>query len=253
MKIGFIGVGNMAGAILDGLLASNNNDNEFHIYNRTLSKLSKYVDTSVNIYNNPKEVIDKVDYLVLGYKPDGYISFLSEYDLDGVKLISIAAGMSTYKLSKYVTDFVITMPNTPSINKLGSTLMINSACIDDNTKEIFNSIGSVTIVEEDEFDKYMLVTGCAPAYFFSYIDLLSTSLSSKYNLDKTVVETLLVEVMNGSGSMFKTTNKDAHTLTSNVCSPGGVTIEVVKQLNEHMPQILDIAFDNALNRNNELK
>ncbi len=249
MNIGIIGVGNMTCAILTGLLTKYETK-KIHIMNRTPKKTEPFIGTGVNIYPTALEVIENSDVIILGLKPNQYEEWLKNHQLHDKVLISIAAGMSSKVLKKYVEKFVITMPNTPAKVQMGTTLIVENEYVTAQIINIFTAIGTVKLVTERELDKYMLVTGCSPAYFFSYVDILASVLSEKYQLDQDVVEELLVGVLNGSGEMLKTT--PAQNLTENVCSPGGVTIEIINALKVGLKPILEQGFTRALIKNEEL-
>ncbi len=251
MDIGFIGVGNMASAIIRGLV-SEMDPSQIHIMNRTKEKALVFKDSGVNIYDYAEEVIANSDIIVLAIKPNQYGEWLEEHDLKSKTLISIAAGIDSEFLSKYVEKYVITMPNTPASVKKGTTLIVNNEHVDKNVLAIFSAVGSTKIIEEEDLEKYMLVTGCAPAYYFSFVNNLSSSLSAMYDLDKNQIEELLINVMEGSLDMLKQ-NLTAKELSDNVCSPNGVTIQVVEALNQDLPSTLSRGFTNAIKRNQELK
>ncbi len=250
MNIGIIGVGNMTGAILKGLLETYEVD-KIHIMNRTMKKTEPFIDTGVNIYATAQAVIEKSDVIILGLKPHQYVEWLKSHDLSDKIFISIAAGMTSGILKKHVKKYVITMPNTPAMVQMGTTLIVDNQYVTAEIIKLFTTIGTVKLIPEEQMDKYMLVTGCSPAYFFSYVDMLARVLSENYQLDQTVVEALLVDVLNGSGEMLKKT--PAKSLTQNVCSPGGVTIEVINVLEDGIPLLLKRGFSSALAKNEQLK
>lgn len=252
MNIGFIGTGNMAGSIIRGIIANGYNPENIHITNRTIEKAQSFADLGLNVYENSAEVIAKSQIIVLGMKPDGYKPWLESNQIAGKKVISIGAGITSEFMSQYTNDFVISMPNTPSRLGFGSTLLVKSEMITEEVKTIFKAIGRIHEIEEQELDVYTLVTGCSPAYFFNFVANMSDVLSSEYNLDKQLVHEMLIQVMNGSAAMLNET-PDPHQLCDNVCSPGGITIEVVNHLNKDLPNTLKNGFDAAIKRTNEMK
>lgn len=252
MKLGFIGAGNMAGAIINGIIGSGYNPENVWVTNRTLEKAMKFSSLGVNIVDSSQAVIDQSDILILGMKPDGYKPWLDQYQIKGKKIISIGAGISSQFMSQYTSDFVITMPNTPSKLGLGSTLIVKSPAVSTAVINIFNAIGDTHLIDESQLDVYTLVTGCSPAYFFSFVANMSEALATEYNLDLAVVNQMLIQVLNGSGAMLKA-EPNPRQLCSNVCSPGGITIEVVNHLDNDLPATLKSGFADAIKRTNELK
>ncbi len=252
MKLGFIGTGNMAGAILNGVVANGFNPKDITITNRTISKAEAFKPLGVNVVATSTEVVEASDMIILGMKPDGYMPWLKANDIGSKKIISIGAGITSEFMGKYTDNFVITMPNTPSKLGLGSTLIVKSPAVTDEVKAIFQGIGNVHVIAEQELDVYTLITGCSPAYFFSFVANMSEVLASQYNLDQNIVNRMLIEVMNGSAAMLNE-HPDPQQLCDNVCSPGGITIEVVNRLNDDLPATLTNGFTAAINRTNQMK
>ncbi|WOO86428.1 pyrroline-5-carboxylate reductase [Mollicutes bacterium LVI A0039] len=252
MKIGFIGTGNMNSAIINGLVASGFDPRKIVITNRTMAKTDQFKHLNVEIVGSSELVIDSCELIVLGMKPDGYEPWLEQHDISGKKIISIGAGITSEFMERYTSDFVITMPNTPSHLRLGSTLIAESPAVTAEVIDIFQAIGNVHIIPEQDFDVYTLITGCSPAYFFSFVANMSDVLKTQYNLDSQLVNQMLVEVLTGSAAMLSK-NPDPHQLCDNVCSPGGITIEVVDQLNKDLPDTFKRGFEAAIERTNQLK
>lgn len=252
MKIGFIGIGNMNSAIVDGLLNSGYDSRKINLYNRTKSKLDKYSNIEVNIYEESQELVNNSDIVILGLKPYMYPEWLETHDISRVKFISIGAGITSEFMSKYTDDFVLTMPNTPSKVGCGSTLIIESTCVTDDVLGIFKSFGGIKIIREDELARYTLVTGSSPAYFFTFVDSMCKVFEEDYGIDYQTSQTLLAEVMEGASKMLRE-DKLADVLCDNVCSPGGITIEVVKVLQETMEDSVRTGFEKAMIRTEEMK
>lgn len=252
MKLGIIGTGNMAGAILSGVINAGFDPSLITITNRTIEKALVFQQYGVQVVETSEAVIEQSDVIMLGLKPDGYQPWLEQHDISGKKIISIGAGITSEFMAKYTADFVITMPNTPSKLGLGSTLIINSEAISADVLAIFEAVGEVHLIEEAELPIYTLITGSSPAYFFNFVANMSDVLATEYDLDSAVVMKMLSEVMSGSAAML-TQNSDAHQLCDNVCSPGGITIEVVNQLNADLPETFKRGFDAAIKRTLAMK
>lgn len=252
MKIGFIGIGNMNSAIVDGLLNSGYDSSKINLNNRTMEKIEKYRQYGVNLYNDSQELIDNSDIIILGLKPYMYPQWLDAHDISRVKFISIGAGITSEFMSKYTKDFVLTMPNTPSKVGCGSTLIIESTCVTEDVLGIFKSFGGIKVIREDELAKYTLVTGSSPAYFFTFVDSMCKVFEQDYGIDYQTSQTLLAQVMEGASKMLRE-DKLADVLCDNVCSPGGITIEVVKALQETMEDSVRTGFERAMIRTEEMK
>ncbi len=252
MRIGFIGTGNMNGAILRGIIDKGYDPSQIWITNRTMCRAEQYADTGVNIVASSEEVIAETDVIILGMKPNDYKPWLESYSYQNKTLISIGAGITSQFMAEYTDNFIITMPNTPSKVGFGSTLVVRSDVITTEILAIFEAIGKVHIIPEQDLDKYTLVTGCSPAYFFNFVANMSDVLVAEYDLDKTTVNEMLIQVMSGASKMLMD-DPNPHQLCDNVCSPGGVTIEVVNHLNNDLPTTFKNGFADAINRTNEMK
>ncbi|WOO88305.1 pyrroline-5-carboxylate reductase [Mollicutes bacterium LVI A0078] len=252
MKIGFIGTGNMASSIILGLINTGYNPANIWVTNRTMAKAEKFAKYKVNVVSTSEEVIANSDTILLGMKPDGYKPWLDTYSIEGKKIISIGAGITSQFMKNYTDNFVITMPNTPSKLCYGSTLIVESDTVTPEVLAVFEAIGKAHLIKEEELDVYTLVTGCSPAYFFSFVANMSEVLSSQYNLDEHVVNDMLIQVLNGSGAMLNV-DPNPKQLCDKVCSPGGITIEVVNHLNKDLPDTFKAGFDAAIKRTNEMK
>lgn len=237
MKIGLIGIGNMNGAILNGLIKTNSFD--IHIYNRTAEKIKDY---DVTKHTNIVELINSVDVIILGYKPVGYIEFLKEYAtyLEGKLFLSIAAGMSSATLSKYINNFVITMPNTPVLTNHGVVAIVDSKH-NEIVSSIFNTLGEVIVIKEEAMHDFIALGGSSPAYFYYIIDCM---LKAQTSFDYETALKIVASTMQGSALMAKRFD-DMEQLVDNVCSPNGTTIEVVTSLKEDN---LELIFKKAMDK-----
>lgn len=241
MKIGLIGIGNMNGAILNGLIKTNSFD--IHIYNRSAEKIKDY---DVVKHTNIVELINSVDVIILGYKPVGYIEFLKEYGtyLADKLFISIAAGMSSETLSKYLTKFVITMPNTPVLTNHGVVAIVDSK-YNDLVSSIFNTLGEVIIIKEEQMHDFISLGGSSPAYFYYIIDCM---LKAQTTFDYDTALKIVSSTMQGSALMAKRFD-DMEALVNNVCSPNGTTIEAVTSLKyDNLENIFKNAMDKCSSR-----
>ncbi len=252
MRLGFIGTGNMNSAIISGVVASGFDPRLITITNRTIEKAYKLERLGVNIAFSSADVIENSDVIVLGIKPDDYSKWLAGNELGDTVVVSIGAGITSAFMKKYTTNFVLAMPNTPSKLGLGSTLIVQSQKVSDDIINIFKAVGEVHLIQESEMDRYTLVSGCSPAYFFQFVATMSDIFEAEHQLERETVNKILAQVMEGSAKMLKE-GVDPKLLCANVCSPGGVTIEVVNELRSDLPKILESGFAKALDRTLEMK
>lgn len=243
MKIGFVGCGNMAGAMIGGLIKSNMVAKDEIIasakHKETIDKAS--IMYGINVTLDNKEVVNKSEVVVLAVKPFYYSQVIEEIKdvVDDKKIIiTIAPGQTISSLEERFgkkVKLVRTMPNTPALVGEGITAM----CINDNVspeeaqyvKEILCSFGEAELVSEDLMDVVVSVSGSSPAYVFMFIEAMAdAAVADKMPRDKAYK--FAAQAVLGSAKMVLDTGMHPGVLKDMVCSPGGTTIEAVRVLEE---------------------
>lgn len=241
-KIGFIGAGNMGGAILGGILNSKMIDNNHIIASaksdRTIEKIKN--DYNVNVTKDSKEVVEFSDLIVIGVKPEIYDDILEEVkDLINDKIIiTIAAGKTIEAMEKIIGDdkkIVRTMPNTPSLVGEGMTSLSPNKNISEEelsfVKSIFDSLGKSEVVKEDLIHAVIGASGSSTAYAFMFIEAIADG-AVRSGMPRDKAYTFAAQGVLGAAKMVLDTGKHPGELKDMVCSPGGTTIEAVKVLEE---------------------
>ncbi|MPM77206.1 Pyrroline-5-carboxylate reductase [bioreactor metagenome] len=241
-KIGFIGAGNMGGAILGGILNSKMIDNDHIIASaksdRTLDKIKS--NYNVNVTKNSKEVVEFSDLIVIGVKPDIYDEILEEIKdlIDDKIIITIAAGKTIEAMEKIIGDdkkIVRTMPNTPSLVGEGMTSLSPNKNISEEelsfVKSIFDSLGKSEVVKEDLIHAVIGASGSSTAYAFMFIEAIADG-AVRAGMPRDKAYTFAAQGVLGAAKMVLDTGKHPGELKDMVCSPGGTTIEAVKVLEE---------------------
>ncbi|WP_419724899.1 pyrroline-5-carboxylate reductase [Terrisporobacter petrolearius] len=241
-KIGFIGAGNMGGAILGGILNSKMIDNNHIIASaksdRTIEKIKN--DYNVNVTKDSKEVVEFSDLIVIGVKPEIYDDILEEVkDLINDKIIiTIAAGKTIEAMEKIIGDdkkIVRTMPNTPSLVGEGMTSLSPNKNISEEelsfVKSIFDSLGKSEVVKEDLIHAVIGASGSSTAYAFMFIEAIADG-AVRCGMPRDKAYTFAAQGVLGAAKMVLDTGKHPGELKDMVCSPGGTTIEAVKVLEE---------------------
>ena len=238
-KLGFIGCGNMAVAILDGIISSGvislKNINVYDISSNAMEHVkSKGVNLAVNI----KELCEKSDMILLAVKPNVAEEVLrsTEKLLEGKALLSIVAGISSENLKKMVNSDVRIlriMPNTPAMVGEGATaLCLDNTFSEEEKKaavEIFESVGIVEWVAEKLIDAVTGLSGGGPAYAAMFIEALADG-GVREGLSRSVAYRLAAQTVLGTGKMIIETGIHPGALKDMVSSPAGTTIEGVKAL-----------------------
>lgn len=243
MNIGFLGIGNMGGAILKGFLSNSINSNNIFIYDIDILKLNQYKkDFNVNVCSSYEEVLKNVDFLILAIKPNIFLKVLNDLkdyiQLYNPIIISIAAGISIKDIKGIICNNVSIVRIMPNIN--AEICLSTSAYCYDNVKEetlekviyLFEKIGSLFYIPEEKFSIFTAIAGCSPAYIYLFLDSIAKG-AQKMGINKKEALQIAIDVTIGSSNMLKNSNKHSWELIDNVCSPGGTTIEGICILEEN--------------------
>ncbi len=244
MKIGFIGLGNMATAIIGGILrkglASASDICGSAKTTATCEKVNKMYGIETNKDN--RVIAAKADLLVLAVKPIFFPEVLEEIKdtiKPGTVIVSIAAGktMSYIEegLGRSDAKIVRCMPNTPALVGEGCT----GVCANKNVTpgelytvmELMRSFGVAEIVPERLMDTVVGVSGSSPAYVFLFIEAMADAAVAAGMPRKQAYQFAAQSVL-GSAKMVLETGMHPGELKDMVCSPGGTTIQAVKVLEE---------------------
>ncbi|KXG73663.1 pyrroline-5-carboxylate reductase [Thermotalea metallivorans] len=240
-KIGFIGAGNMAYAMINGLI-NNFPDicKDIYISNRTMDKAKSLSEEfGVSTALNHRDLAKKCNIIILAVKPMIYKEVLREIQdviTEDHILISLAAGIQI----KYIEQFfekpvkvVRTMPNTPVLVGAGMTAVTPNRQV---TKEeldfvlsIFESIGKVDVIDENLMDIVPAISGSSPAYVYMFIEALADG-GVLHGLSREKAYKYAAQAVLGAAKMVLEKEKHPGELKDMVCSPAGATIEAVYSL-----------------------
>lgn len=243
IKIGFIGCGNMAGAMIGGILKKKlvpaGNIMASAKSRETVEKAEKQF--SIATTQNNIEVAEFSDVLVLAVKPV-YMEEVVREIADHVREDTIVVTLAPGKTLQWLRDtfgrpikIVRTMPNTPALVGEGMTALCpDDSATDEDLKvvrEIFESFGRCEIVKENMMDVVTGVSGSSPAYASLFIEALADAAVHDGMPRKQAYE-FAAQTLLGSAKMVLETGKHPGELKDMVCSPGGTTIEAVRVLEE---------------------
>lgn len=234
-RLAFVGGGNMAEAMIRGLLAAKlMGPDDVFVSDVREDRLAYLQETyRVHISTSNAEVASKAEVLVLAVKPqimgqvlDGLIDVVNGEML----IVSIAAGITT----TFVADkfpgpvrVIRVMPNTPALVLEGASALTsgNRATPEDLeiAKRLFRAVGKVVIVDESLMDAITGLSGSGPAYIFLIIDALSDA-GVKVGLSRDVSQLLAAQTVLGAARMVLETKKHPGELKDMVTSPGGTAI-----------------------------
>jgi len=243
MKLGIIGAGNMAGAIIGGIVKKGIiSEKEIICSSPVEAERTKAAESfGINVTADNKEVVNKSKVILLAVKPQ-VIPIVAEEIKDTIKddqlIISIVAGKS---IDWYNEAFgrklkiVRTMPNTPALVGEGMTGVSPASTVSqqelDKALEILSSFGKAEVVPEKLMDSVVAVSGSSPAYVFIMIEAMADG-AVKLGMPRDKAYKFAAQAVLGSAKMVLETGKHPAVLKDMVCSPAGTTIEAVQVLEE---------------------
>lgn len=243
MKIGFIGAGNMACAIIGGILGKNYCGREDIIASCRTEETRKRVEDEygIEVVMDNRKVSAVADVLFLAVKPVFAESVIKEIRGDlkpGCTIVSIMAGKSLEWLKdafSYDVKIVRTMPNTPALVQEAMTAVCPGASVTEEdlqkVMDIFSCFGKASIVKENLMDAVTAVSGSSPAYVFMFIEAMADQAVCE-GMSRKEAYIFAAQSVLGSAKMVLETGKHPGELKDMVCSPAGTTIEAVKVLEE---------------------
>ena len=255
-ELGFIGLGKMGSAILDGVI-KNNIYEESKICYFDINQNDKY---KIDLLEDEKSVFKSSKRVILAIKPQIFDEVLSKVKGESINsiVISIAAGVKIEKIKSYLgeQEYIRVMPNTPFMISKGSCAIAKSDNVKDDTFEsvikIFESISFVAKVKEEDMDTVVAASGSLPAYLYLFAKVFIEE-AVKKGLDERAAKELVANSIIGSSYMILESGKSVDSLISDVCSPKGTTLEGLKKLEENdFEDILRKCFDACYKRSKEL-
>lgn len=248
-KIGFIGAGNMAGAIIEGILRNNvAQPSELTVCDRTPEKCGRFRDRGVAAAASISDLAKASQIIFIAVKPQDYETALADLKgaMDPSKLIvTIAAGISTAYIKErigFACKVVRAMPNTPLLLGEGATALCSAEPVSpaefNEIKRIFEAGGMVSVLPEEKMNAVISVNSTSPAYVY----LLAKSVvdgAVEQGIDAKTALELFSKTLTGSARMLMESGKTPDELVKMVASPGGTTLKALEALEEH-------GFENAV-------
>ena len=240
-KITFIGAGNMASAIIAGLVRADpscaGNITAVDLAQAALDKLK--AAHGIQTSTNTALAVVGADVIVLAVKPQVVGAVLPQV-AEGIGsdalVVSIIAGMPCSTLEAGLpagTRVVRTMPNTPALVGKGATALAKGTHATDadldTTRQLFNAVGLTVTVPERSLDAVTGVSGSGPAYVFLFMEALADG-GVREGLPRDVALRLAAQTVLGAATMMLETGTHPGVLKDQVTSPGGTTIAAVEAL-----------------------
>lgn len=258
MKIGFIGLGNMGGAIAQAIATLD--QHELLLSNHNPQKAKAIQQTVGGSFLSNAAIVEQADLIFLGIKPHLLGPVLTSLSEEIAKKtdtiwVSMAAGVSIDQLADYlpVNQIIRMMPNTPvAIGQGMTTFTTQNPDLAPLFEALMTLSGQVTQVPESLIDAATAIAGCGPAFVYEIIDSM-TQAGVQHGLSVETARTLAAQTLLGSSQMVLETGKHPAQLRDEVTSPGGSTIAGLAALTEAgLQNALIQGINRALARTQEL-
>jgi pyrroline-5-carboxylate reductase len=240
-KIALLGTGNMAEALVKGLLRAGTAKADEILCTEPRAERREEIAAryGVTVLAGNVEATEQADVVILSVKPQTMEHLLDEIApaIDHRKLvISIAAGVSIAAIARKLgagVRIVRTMPNTPALVGAGATALARGAHATDadleQARALFQAVGTTVIVEEQHLDAVTGLSGSGPAFLFLVIEALADG-GVKVGLARPVAMALAAQTVLGAAKLVIETGEHPGRLKDQVTSPGGTAIAGVHAL-----------------------
>lgn len=263
--IGFIGCGNMATAIIRGLVSSGKFESkDIAVFDICREKAEEFAnELSLTLMESEKEIAGSCKEVVLSVKPDVFPGLLSqigqELKENNPLIISIAAGKTTEfiaSLLPYIPRLIRVMPNINArVQEAVSAFCGNEKAGQEDkafVKSFCDAFGRGIEINEKNFSIYSAIGGCSPAFAFMFIDSLARAAVKNGMTKSQALETAAQAVL-GSAKLILESGEHPWKLVDAVCSPGGTTIEGVCTLQEKgFEAAVEAAVEASFNKDKRL-
>jgi len=264
ITIGFIGAGNMAGALSGGLLAKGQAASALALSDPSDSQLQSFRERGIWTTGDNRALVERSDVLVLAVKPQVMKEVLQPLaDIVQARkplVISIAAGIPVASIERWLggnVAVVRAMPNTPALVQSGATgLYANDQVGMDlrrQAEEILGAVGMTVWVDDEALiDSVTAVSGSGPAYFFYVMEAMIAA-GKEQGLDERTARALTLQTALGAAQMAIMADVGPDELRRRVTSPGGTTERAIAAFDQaQLKQVFSGALNDCAARGREL-
>jgi len=266
--IGFIGAGNMAYALIKGLLSNGFDAKNINVSDSNEELLIKrQSELNISTYSDNNSLLDNSDIVVFAVKPQ-VLSMVCLQLKNKVKpnhlFVSIVAGIRGNDINRWLGGnfaLVRTMPNTPALFQSGVTGLFANDLVSNQQKElvtsILSSVGQCFWVDDEKLiDAITAISGSGPAYFFLLMQSI-TQAATALGLDEKTANSLSIQTSLGASLMATKSGKDSKILRKEVTSPNGTTQAAIESFQDQnfegiVAAATRAAYDRARELSNDL-
>jgi pyrroline-5-carboxylate reductase len=239
--IAFIGAGNMASALIGGLIANGRPAASLAAVDILAQSRERIQATfGIKVFEKIAEVASMAESVVLAVKPQQMRDVAAALAplLSGQLVVSIAAGIRMSDLSRWLDGYrkiVRVMPNTPALVSAGVSGLYADPSVSASEREraqaILDAVGETLWVEREELiDAVTAVSGSGPAYVFYFIEAMRQA-ALEMGFEKSAAQTLVMKTFSGSIKLAESSSDDVAVLRERVTSKGGTTERAVAAMN----------------------
>lgn len=239
-RIGFIGAGNMAASIIQGLVATGYSTNHIAATVRSQQRaLALSQALGIDVSTDNPALAAASDILVLAVKPQQMRELAQEIapivQTKKPLIISVAVGVTIALLQTWLGDtslaIVRSMPNTPALVGAGASGLFANAAVTqeqrDSTESIHRAVGiTVWLNDEEQINAVASLSGSGPAYFFYFIEAMERA-GVVLGLDSDVARLLSLQTALGASRLALESDEDVAVLRKKVTSPKGTTEQAI--------------------------
>ncbi|XP_055042625.2 pyrroline-5-carboxylate reductase 3 isoform X2 [Misgurnus anguillicaudatus] len=240
LKIGFIGAGNMAYGIAQGIITSGKvSPTNMIVSAPSMNNLPRFQERGVSITQSNEEVVQKSSVVFLAVKPHLIPKVLNEIS-HGVTqqhiIVSMAAGVTIATLEDLLpaeTHVIRIMPNLPCVLMEGALILTSGSCAGEKEetllKNLLSPCGLVEAGPEHWIDAHTGLSGSGVAFVYVFAEALAEG-AVKMGMPSVLAQRIAAQTILGAGLLLRDTGKLPAQLKAEVCTPGGTTIHGLHEL-----------------------
>ena len=238
-----IGVGNMAKAVLSGIIKSNISLSKIYLYDKFPSQCDEFsaLGDTFCISDSISSAVCQADYVLLSVKPQNFDEVLREISTvenhRNKVYISIGAGITSESVSTRLGGAAVirVLPNVPMLIGMGVSVICQNPLAKTEDFEFVNTLfcgsGSTLMIDESEMNRMIGVTSSSPAYVFQFIQSIYEGALAQDLPDRQLLEAVC-DVVIGSAQLLKQSGETPAALIAKVASKGGTTEQALRVLGE---------------------
>lgn len=261
-RIGFLGAGHMAQAMIKGMLEGGMPHHHIFASNRTPGKLQKLEEQyKIETFESNEALVEQADIVILSVKPQDLLAAIepiSSVFNDNQIVISVAAGVTMDTLEKHLPNcrLVRVMPNTPSLigkGVIGYVTNDEDNAVETIVEDLFSPLGYVLKNEDEEkFEALMVACSSGTGFIFEMMMYWQEWLE-EHGFDGEIARRMTVDTFQGASLLASQSKDSLEDLQSRVTSKKGVTAAGLQSMRElEIERALRISFEKAAMRNKEM-